>query len=286
VIEAVGGTEVYSIATDVVEFDGALVAIGSWGAMNSDQSAWTVFTSTDGGATWTESRDGAAPYALQAITTGGPGLVVAGWEYAGTTPFDSFIATSLDGIGWTLTDARFTNSEVHDLAVIGDRIVAVGNSWVDAPEFAPDTGAWYSDDGGVTWTAVEVPDGGTSETLSDLVSFGNGLVAIGGGGSVGAWITSDGLTWQRFDVAATAQSVAVTTIRGSLVAVGNVIGQDIGPGASWTSADGQAWAETGALGDGSQRLSSVASDGEMLVAGGQCLAPSCATVLWVGVVTP
>jgi hypothetical protein len=175
---------------------------------------------------------------------------------------------------------------VHDLAVIGDRIVAVGNAWLDAPEFAPDTAAWYSDDAGVTWTPVEVPDGGTSETISDLLPFGDGLVAIGGGGSVGAWITADGMTWERFEVAASAQSVAIATVAGSLVAVGNAIGQDIGPGASWISPDGRTWVEGGALGDGSVRHSSVASDGQMLVAGGECLAQSCATVLWVGVVSP
>ena len=63
---------------------------------------------------------------------GGAGFIGAGWDSGGTTPFDSFISTSADGITWVRTNpAAMRNSEVAELAAIGDRLVAVGSSFAE-----------------------------------------------------------------------------------------------------------------------------------------------------------
>ncbi len=276
--------------TDVSELDGTLVAIGSWGIVPSDQRSWMTWTSTDGGATWTESREGPTGAALSAIAPGGPGLVAAGWNFGGITPFDSYFASSADGITWELAGGTIDDGAVQDLAVLGDRIVAVGATFRDTG--ANDATAWYSDDGGDTWTAVDVPDGGNELSMVDLVPFGDGLAAIGNGGDSSvplfvsaAWTTTDGETWEIFEVASGATANGVGAVDGGLVAVGNFAAHDLGPGVAWTSTDAATWVEGGELGDGSVRLSAAGGEGDVVVAGGQCQSESCDAVIWVGEVT-
>ena len=139
----------------------------------------------------------------------------------------------------------------------------------------PIPAAWYSDDGGANWTLAEVPVGGPFESMRDLVPFGDGLVAIGDNydsntsiGNVVAWVTTDGATWEPFGVAADAQAPAIAAVDGGLVAVGNTVGQDLGPGRTWTSPQGQAWEPGEELGTGTVRLSGVAGNGDVGVAVG------------------
>ncbi|MGH2445713.1 MAG: hypothetical protein ACRDZV_12825 [Acidimicrobiia bacterium] len=280
-IDSTRGANEYTQVGAVVEIDGTLVAIGSWGVVPSDQVSWMTWRSTDGGATWTETRE--VDTALHAIANGEAGLVAAGWTYGGATPFDSYFATSADGITWERTAATLPKAQVQDLGVIGDRIVAVGHVWVE-PQLDLDAAAWYSDDGGTSWTVADVPDGGMSTSMGDVVPFGDGLAAIGGEGTVSAWVTSDGETWERFDVADGAFSSALGAVDGGLVAVGNGFGQDLGPGVSWTSPDAAAWQAGGSLGMVPVRLSAVAGNGDVVVVGGGCEG-GCETVIWVGEVS-
>jgi hypothetical protein len=277
----------YTYAFDVAAVGDALVAVGSWGAVPSDQRSWVSWTSTDGGATWTEAREENMP-ALGAVASGGPGLVGAQWNYSGTTPFDTTMVTSTDGATWELT-ATLEMAAVYAIDVIGDRIVAVGNVQAD-PNGESEAAAWYSDDGGVTWTPADVPDGGALLTMQDLAVLGGGLAAIGAGGanasvSVDAWRTADGATWEQFGIADGAIGSGLAAVDGGLVAVGNLAGQDIGPGTSWLSPDAEVWLESEALGIGDVRLGAAAGDGDTVVAGGRCEAESCDTVIWIGQVT-
>ena len=132
-IDAIDGGDERVVATGLAAIGDTLVAIGRFGAANTDQMAWVTWTSGDGGMTWTESRDGPTSFAPHAIVAGGPGLVAAGWEYAGTVPFDSWVAVSEDGTAWDVLPATLANTQVSSLAMLGERIVAVG-SLVD--EFA------------------------------------------------------------------------------------------------------------------------------------------------------
>lgn len=279
----------YTYAFDVAAVGDALVAIGSWGAVPTDQRSWVTWTSTDGGANWTEARDESMP-ALGAAASGGPGLVGAQWNYSGTTPFDTTMVTSTDGITWEQT-ATLELAVVYAIDVIGDRIVAVGSAQAD-PSGESEAAAWYSDDRGVTWTPADLPDGGELMSLQDLAVLGDGLAALGAGGdanasafSVDAWKTTDGATWEQFGVADGAIGSGLAAVDGGLVAVGNLAGQAIGPGTSWLSPDAEVWLESEALGIGDVRLGAAAGDGDTVVAGGRCEAESCDTVIWIGQVT-
>jgi len=273
--------------TEVVELDGLLVAIGAFGAMASDQFAWMTWTSDDDGATWTERRDGPSPHALRAIVAAGPGLVGAGSDYTGTTPFDSWIALSEDGVTWEPTSAVFDSTEIISLAVREDRIVAVGVEFTDGGGVAGSV--FSSDDGGVTWSAASLPDaaGDGPEFLYEVVATVNGFVAVGNGPvGASAWLSADGETWERIEIAASAStSRALALVDGGFVAVGNVVGHDIGPGHSWTSVDGRTWEDGNEFTPGTVMILGVDGDGSTVIAGGQCVTESCETVLWVGEVS-
>jgi hypothetical protein len=267
-------------ATDVSVFDGGIVAIGAFGAMGTDQVAWVTWTSEDGGLTWSEHREGPTPHALRAVVHPGGALIGAGWDYAGTVPFDAWVAMSDDGVTWERLGQVFGDSEIHALGFVGDRIVAVGNSYADDY----DATAWFSDDLSTTWSRVEVPDAGVPETMYDVVPVEGGALAVGGGPEAGAaaWITVDGESWRRVAIVDGAVARSVAVLEDGAVAVGNVAGQDIGPALAWTSLDGQTWEAGREIGAGPVRMLTVSASGSVLVAGGECLAQECDTVLWVG----
>lgn len=276
-------------ATDVVELDGQLVAIGAFGAMQSDQYAWMTWTSEDDGATWTERRDGPSPHALRAIVAAGPGLVAAGADYVGITPFDSWIAVSDDGVTWEQTSAVFDSTEIISLAVRDDRIVAVGVEFTDGGGVAGSV--FSSDDGGVTWSAASLPDaaGDGPEFLYEVVATVDGFVAVGNGPvGASAWLSADGETWERIEIAASASIArALALVDGGFVAVGNVVGHDIGPGYSWTSVDARTWEDGTEFSPGTVMILAADGDGSTVVAGGQCViaTESCEAVLWIGEVS-
>jgi hypothetical protein len=286
-IDAIDGGDERVVATGLAAVDGTLVAIGRFGAFSTDQMAWVTWASSDDGATWTESRDGPTPFATQAIVAGGPGLVAAGWEFTGTVPFDSWVAVSEDGIAWELLPTTLANTQVTSLAVLGERIVAVG-SLVD--EFARRPAAWYSDDGGNSWTAAEVPDGETPEAMTDVIATDAGLLAVGPGDGAhaggAAWLSADGTAWERFTIDDVAGPKAVASVEGGFVAVGNVRDElDIGAEYTWTSVDGRSWEAGREIDPGTAILNGIGSDGSTVVAGGQCVSDVCDHVLWIGEVT-
>jgi hypothetical protein len=272
-----------TVAYGLAELDGTLVAIGAFGAIPSDQVAWVTWTSDDDGATWTEHRDAPTPAALQAVVEAGPGLVGAGWDYFGTTPFDSWIATTEDGLAWQRNEAEFTSAEIVSLAVLDERIVAVGSTFVDGglAGFAA-----YSDDGGATWT-VTVEASGDAETLFEVVATDGGFAAVGGGEASGAtaWLSADGAAWEAIPISADAEARGLALVDGGFVAVGNVVGQDIGPGLSWTSLDGRTWEAGTEFAPASVRILGADGNGSTVVAGGLCQSESCDSVLWFGEVS-
>ena len=274
--------------TDVVELDGQLVAIGAFGQMDSDQFAWMTWTSDDAGATWTERRDGPSPHALRAIVPAGPGLVAAGADYTGTTPFDSWIAVSEDGLTWERTSAVFESTEIISMAVREDRIVAVGIEFTDTGGSNPSI--FSSDDGGATWSAASIPapSGPEAAFLYEVVATDDGFVAAGGGlGGASAWLSADGETWEQIQIAESASARGMALVDGGFVAVGNVMGHDIGPGHSWTSVDGRTWEVGTEFSPGTVMILAADGDGPTVVAGGQCVivSESCEAVLWIGQVT-
>jgi hypothetical protein len=272
--------------SDLVALGDTLVAIGSWsGAPPAPPVGWATWTSTDGGATWSELRDGPDPMPLRAVVAGGPGLVGAGWSFPGALPVESWLAVTSDGFTWERLTITFPDADIHAMAALGDRFVAAGT--VIAADGGQDAAAWYSDDDGASWTLADVPGGDDfMDTIVAMVPFDGGLVAIGGGRSV-AWVTADGATWQRFVLADGHVALGLAAVDGGLVAVGNVApdGQGLGVGMSWTSVDGREWIAGPELGDGSVVLVGAAGAGTTVVAGGQCTTDACDTVLWLGEVS-
>jgi hypothetical protein len=285
-IDAIDRENERVVATRLAAIDGTLVAIGRFGAFSTDQMAWVTWTSNDGGATWTESRD-ETMFAPHAIVAGGPGLVAAGWEYAGTVPFDSWVAVSEDGIAWELLPTTLANTQISSLAMIGERIVAVGSL---ADEFERRPVVWYSDDGGSSWTAAEIRDSESPETMTDVIVTDDGLLAVGPGdgahGGGAAWLSTDGTEWERFTIDAVAGAKAVASVDGGFVAVGNVRDElDIGAEFTWTSVDGRTWEAGREIDPGTVIVNGIGSDGSTVVAGGRCVGDVCDHVLWIGEVT-
>lgn len=283
-----------AIVTDVAPVDGALVAIGVWGVIPSDQAAWAMWRSTDGGATWSEERS-REPFALGTITVGGPGLVGTGADYTATTPYDSWVSLSSDGTSWTRVDAEsLAESGVLALVALGDRLIAGGGRFTEGDSVPA---AWISDDAGATWVHVDpgAHENGRFGLITDLAVRGNEVVAVGraadqpdaamSGQPPTAWMSGDGESWEPVAMGEVGHPAAVTTIDAGLVAVGNVFNVDAGPPTGWTSADGIRWAEA-AIGElGSLQMSAVAGDGAIVIASGFCRDEQCASPLWRGEIT-
>ncbi len=267
-----------AVVAQIVPAGNNLVANGWWGLADSDQFARVDWISTDGGSTWDETRT--QDPALRTVVEGGPGLIGAGWASGGTTPFDSFIATSSDGVSWArINPAGLVSSEVVDLAAIGDRLVAVGGVFVDG---GINVAAWYSDDGGSTWTAGDTAGG--AGTLNDVTQLGQGLVAVGGAGVPTAWTTDDGITWTAHPIRDAGFAMAVAAMEsGGGVVLGNDGPQDIGPEHAWSSLDGVTWIDGGDMPPAQSRMLAAGSFGSAAVAGGACLGGvTCPTPLWLG----
>jgi hypothetical protein len=248
----------------VVNWDGGFVAVGSDGGELGRNAA--VWVSADG-LVWSrvvdpEGLDADGWQTMNAVTTGGPGLVAVGTSAPGVHKDDAAVWTSTDGLRWIRVpddSGDFSGAgdyHMADVVVGGPGLVAVGSvGSVDAGVAA----VWTSQDG-VVWSRVGHDDevfGGdgwqfmTSVTLSDL-----GLVAVGGDGSGGdldaaVWTSPDGLVWsQAVDTdgmlaGSGDQAMASVTVGGpGLVAVGREKPGSDFDSVVWVSPDGASWTRT------------------------------------------
>jgi hypothetical protein len=238
---------------EIVEVDGSLVGVGWWGRIPSDQFAWMTWRSTDGGSTWSEERDDSQPYAMRAATAHDGGVVGVGWTYAGTTPFDSWLAVSEDGSSWQRIDpGEMRRSQVNAIASTRERLIAVGHRWGES--FEQTGAAWLSDDGGASWRRIELGslDGAPAAFARDVLVRQDGTVVAVGSSTDGrdqgvptAWIsTDDGETWRVENMGAGGSADTLVEIDRGLVAIGALELYDPGPIASYTSEDGILWMST------------------------------------------
>ena len=157
-----------------------------------------------------------------------------------------FLALSDDGDRWVVSDAPSPRT-LFRVAALGSRLVTVGNSGL----------AFYSDDGGETWTP-------TSETGTDLpirgVATGDGrLVAVGWQGTI--IHSDDGDRWRvATEIPTGANLRAVVWTGERFVAVG-------GGGAVVHSDDGDVWEVAAELAT-PENLVGIAWSGTQLVAVG------------------
>lgn len=153
-------------------------ARGRFVALGTD----TAFLSYDG-VTW-EANSIASNFIARDIAEGNGLFIAAGmtWNF-GTSAWEGSLYTSPDGRGWTRATLA-TGAPLND--------VAYGNvAWVAAGDGGRGV---RSVDGGVTWTAVNMPDTPPYNTSTiDGLTFGNGLfVAVG---STKVFTSPDGLNW-------------------------------------------------------------------------------------------
>jgi hypothetical protein len=287
---------------DLTAIGDSLLAVGGWGRRETDQYAWAAWLSNDGGATWQTTTPGEG-IGLIAVSPGGPGAVAV---EAGTPtfPYDSVLRSTADGQSWQAhSPEAWAVAQVLDLGAAGDRLIAVGSDLSEPG--SPGVGttpplAWFSDDGGTTWTQVALPlvSGNGGIALSVATAGGGPLVAVGSSREIQqeppypetavatAWVSTDGgQTWSAQALGGNGYGRGVATAPGGMIAVGTTgtlfeSGQEL----AWSSGDGVTWQDAGPIGAGDLRLSTVAVRGRVVVAGGDCprFPPDCGSPLWRG----
>ncbi len=184
------------------------VAVGD--DYSTGESNAAVWTSPDG-VTWTRVSDAVlgstGTQIMETVTVGGPGLVVVGYEHAGTD-FNGAVWTSTDGASWVrVVDTDSALGGTNDQAILGvagneSGLVAVG---YDSSGGDWDTTVWTSPDGD-TWTRVAdnpaVFGGPGDQQVARVVAGGPGFVAggretSGNGMDAVVWTSVDGTEWVR-----------------------------------------------------------------------------------------
>jgi photosystem II stability/assembly factor-like uncharacterized protein len=233
--------------------DGRLVAVGYRGGSSAGDGSTQraqVWTSADGGATWTDipDQDGFAGASMAAVAVGPDGRWVA--VGASATERRALAWTSPDGASWTRSPDLdlFVEAELLDVTAGspgGPAFVAVGGAPVIQGAI------WVSDDG-VTWevTAGAGADPAFNNSSIQAVTTGGvGYVAAGLTVEVASfdaafWTSTDGRTWVPAADPEGADEQPIQDVAaapdGSLVAVGFGL---LMRGSLWTSDDGTAWRE-------------------------------------------
>ena len=237
---AVGGYE--KMNRVVAGPDGELVAVGAAGPgvaeggtpLATDAAAWI---SRDAGATWARSGEaafagapayqelrGVVAYAGGFLSVGQDGRGAGVWRSDGDSWRQVAVADMAVGAGAVELDAR-------DVALFGERLVAVGDVVTDAGD--RDGAVWVSADG-EAWSRAggDVFAGAGDQQIYGVAAGDFGVVAVGcsGCGADGAvpvvWASVDGETWERFEGdalpadAGTQELSSVAAVNSTLVAVG------------------------------------------------------------------
>jgi hypothetical protein len=172
-----------ALISDVATGGPGLVAVGfrcpPGGGIAGDCDARpTVWVSGDG-VSWRDVplNDAASGY-LGAIASGAAGLVAFGDEYEGLPQSVVTLRTSPDGLVWTRvpTPDVFANARVSAVRAVGGAFFALGHRGGDEP--IPTI--WRSVDG-LDWMIVLEGSPADTGSLSDLVTNGTKLVAVGEG---------------------------------------------------------------------------------------------------------
>jgi hypothetical protein len=187
-------TDRFALA-DVVGLSGTsrgIVASGSEEVGDNGVTYPATWTSSDGSAWSPPVVVGDEFRRITGVVELGGRLVAL---VSGNGAATDLVSTS-DGRTWNRAPARgFPMAGISDLTVAGSRLVAVGVGEGDT------AAAWYSDDGGATWQAADLPPGGPGSTMASVALGPDGLVAVGsvaGTSNVAApaiWSSADGSAW-------------------------------------------------------------------------------------------
>jgi|GEM_PF-6026537 len=173
---------------------------------------WAVGGGWDGSGIIVATSDGGRSWAPQHVPDGVMGLNAAafadplhGWVVGANIGgsggrYPTVLSTSDGGVTWaTKPIPAGSGSGLLDVAVVGaNRIVVVGQGSTSADHPIMGVTA-ISDDGGLTWTATEIPD----IFFWAVAVHGQHLLAVGQSGASGTWgggtYASDdgGITWAK-----------------------------------------------------------------------------------------
>ncbi len=250
---------------DIAAAGGVFVAVGS---ANGDAAIWT---SDDGGASWTEAGSadllgGPGRQALSGVTHGPYGWLAVGGATTDPAVTRPLLVTSADGTTWR-PGPTLKVDPGHFL--LAPRVVAAGQKgYVLAGEDHGSAGMvpalWFSPDL-KRFTRVppaRMPAGGAGVRIADVAAMSYGFVAVGGAGTADreagvVWVSPDGLNWtSRGRVLPQGARSAglrhvVTTESGDVVVIGvAVTGEGPRPFSARADSASASAAVTGEAGDG------------------------------------
>lgn len=199
---------------------------------------------------------------IAAATAGESGYVAVGGTVGCSDPvspnclLDAAVWVSDDGVTWERVESDSFRGEAvrvtsHGTPLDGDQYmsdvawlpagyVAVGNAPVIDPDrpsgYLERPGIWVSADGR-QWDLLPHDEELFSgvEGISRLLTFDGRFAAFGGSS---AWLSENGINWERVEIDTDGGVGDVTVWNGMLVAVG---GTYDGHAAAWTSHDGKEW---------------------------------------------
>lgn len=253
-IRPMGVTEFTFPVALAVGHDGTIVAVGRSG---SRPVAWT---SSDGGATWTEHEvpilgDGKVAERMTSVVATSDGFVAGG--SVGPELFERHARfwRSRDGAIWQPSpdDATaFADAEVRSFTASGDDLVAVG--LIGSAQDITGSVAWMSRDG-EAWTRIDDPALATGRAVALTPAPWGGLVAVGTDADrrqAMVWASKDGRVWSKAPDEVSRRGGAngfawmtdVVPVGDQLVAIGDYQDLQRGTGISWVSRDGQHWTQS------------------------------------------
>jgi len=230
-----------------------------------------IWTSPDGGATWTDQTASGPAHGLawRAVASDASGTnLVAATEGLYAWGLGTIWTSTDSGATWTNTsiETGASNPDWRSLAsdASGQKLVAVGS------------GVWASIDGGVTWTDRTPADpkfvadfgAGHGEIWSSVASDTIGSKLVVASGAEDLWTSSDGgVTWIDTELGSSSQqwvSVASDATGTNLIAAAALDGGLSGD--LWTSTNGGAtWLDAAASGEWQAAVSNAAGDHQVAV---------------------
>jgi hypothetical protein len=234
-------------------------SVTAFGLQGDAGSGGVIGWHRDAGGTWTTLPEVAAigdmwGFGSIADTAAAADGLVAVATRHGDVSSNIHVLRSTDGRSWTVETGRLIGSDsteridAYGIVAAPDGELIVGRSWPFTPPFDDkDGGIWLlsadvARPGGRAELEPAALGGEGYQAVQDVVSFGDGFVAVGidADRPVG-WVSKDGRDWTAHPIeATTAGASKVAVVDGRLVAIGMAL-----PGprlAVWTSADGRSWA--------------------------------------------
>lgn len=203
--------------------------------------------------------------ALVGVIANAGGFVAVG--DTGSTPDAATAWTSPDGMTWTkrsMPPNPVGSSHVSGLVAGGPGLVAIGSITTSLAAGGDAALVWTSSDGGITWTATELPQPTGSQVPFGAEAIASGpdrIVILGACEPVAPgpacprsrflWQSTDGRDWRVVEFPEQDVSLSTVVAGGSGFLIGGARNASAsGDAAIWTSPDGRSWASVGDLPDG------------------------------------